>query len=1081
MHEAHRTLNQDGLAIGILGQELTGTGNLFEEIRLCLDYSDSVSGLFDALEAEAAQSNQRVFIVLDALNETHDRGRWRGQLLGMLHEILRRPHLAVALSIRSDYLSYVLPDVADGIEPPWATWEHSGFAGMEPDALIQYFAHFGVKAPIAPPIGELGNPLYVQLLAKSMQERKELIHWLPSWLDVWKAWVDKLERDAKNRTICDPSRIEPVRRTLQKLAETMLESGKFVLPREQADEIAHRVCGVNGVIGFLCSAGALIDRIDSNHEEVIDFAYERLSDTFIADLLLKDLFQTLITKEDKRKALVAATKPDGKLFSLVSREWIDHPLYYRRAGLLRALCLFAPRQIGCELPTLFTDQIKEVSWELPSAFADSLRWRNKPEEFGSSPKELWNLREKWCRKGSTSAELDELLALALIPEHPFEMGKVLHPWLLNQESPGSRDASWTIHIIPISLSETSVVNVVVRWVTEANLEGIRKEIALPAAQALAWLTTTSQQGMREKAMQGLTRLLVACPEVVKEFLPDFLTVNDAYVVEAVLIATLGMVMDGHSQDAATYAAQHILEDMFPEGNCNWIHVTIRHYARRIVETVHEKGWLPEANYDFVKPPYRSSLELDKVPEKKGLKALDTSRGFQSIIHSATDWDFYRYVMGGNWGTLPFSATPMNGTTEPTRPFTVSDREVGGPTNLKIFDLALAGRFVAWNCRNLGWTSELFEQFDTGYLTDSYGMTHDRGRIERIGKKYQWISWNTLLAFLADNYELIEDRNGDPGSYDSPAQLSYIDIYDPSRWTSGNLGKNRGGTNSGFWAVPSLPEWPNPSIESIKTWGELSSHDLSPVDVISWTPELPQSWGKGPWILFGAEHIWSEKFAPGQWGRNRKFHSDIWWQISPRIISTADFPMLLHELDTQETLNRLRQIGRIDQLKARDVELPAWSGLEGIFSEGIHNTSESRWKDWLPVPWMHCVGECGDVDRRDEHRPVLMPWPRLFRDWQLELDLRRGVVHRNGEIIFGLAGWVFRQDALIARLEPLQRLLSDSGYRLIWLLRGERRAFLNISMPHQDLSSWVDLRGLAYLGVDGRVQLAWFDREVRKRD
>ena len=138
----------------------------------------------------------------------------------------------------------------------------------------------------------------------------------------------------------------------------------------------------------------------------------------------------------------------------------------------------------------------------------------------------------------------------------------------------------------------------------------------------AWSTTTSQQGMREMAMQGLTRLLVACPDVLTDFLPDFLSVNDAYVVEAVLVAVLGLVVHGHAREAAICAAQRVLYAVFPEGNARWCHLTIRHYARRIVESVHARGWLPEADLEVVRPPYRSNLALDELPDMSGLKGLD---------------------------------------------------------------------------------------------------------------------------------------------------------------------------------------------------------------------------------------------------------------------------------------------------------------------------------------------------------------------------------------------------------------------------------------------------------------------------
>ncbi|KAB0667424.1 hypothetical protein F6V25_01605 [Oryzomonas japonica] len=1081
VHEVHRTLKLGGLAIGILGQQLSGSGTLWEEIRQCLDYSETISNFLDTLESEAAQLNQRVLIVIDALNETNHRERWARQLPGMLHDILRHPHLAVTLSIRFDYLSFVLPQIPEETETPWVIKGHPGFVGMEPDALIKYFAHFGVKAPIAPPVGELGNPLYVQLLAKSIQGQDELLHWRPSWLDVWNTWIDRLEKDAAEKQILnDPSRKKPIRRTLIKLAQTMLESGSFTLSRENADDIARRICGVDNVIAFLCSAGALTDWVENNHEEIIDFAYERLSDTFLADTLITDLFKGLVTAEAKREAFTTATLQDGKLYPLIDPEWGESPLYYRRTGLLRAFCLTVPRQIGCELPGLFAGRKNKICGELSDAFTDSLRWRNSSEEFAATPKELWEFWQTWSGKRIEYVEIDEILTFSLIPEHPFAMGKLLHPWLLTQESPGARDACWTIHLIPLYQNDDSTLNLLMRWAVEANLEGLRSEIALPVAQILAWFSATSHPGMREKAIQGLTRVVTACPKIVQDFLPDFLSANDAYVVEAVLIAIWGMVIDDHSRDAATFVAQRILHDIFPRGSTRWCHVTIRHYARKIVERVFERGCLPGLDVNIVRPPYQSTLLLSEVPDKAGIKALNDSLGFGRIVHSATDWDFFRYVMGGNWGSAPFSSIPKATTREVPRPYIVSERDIPTPAKQSSFDLALAGRFVAWNCLNLGWTSERFNNFDTGHYTEEYGRISHHGRTERIGKKYQWISWFTMLAFMADNFEMIGDGNGETIEYDSPAQLSYIDLYDPSRWINSTSTQHRSEEKTDFWALPNLPKWPLPKPDSIKAWGESLSHDLPPTDIISWIPELPKEWSNGPWIRVAAEHIWEESFAPGQWGVNKKFHADIWWQISPRLILNSDFPNLLELLGEPEFLKHFREIGRVDLPCARDTELPAWSVLEGAFAEGFIDTSDSHWRDWFPVPWMHFVGECGDSDRRDSHGPVVMPWPRLIREWQLELDLRRGVMHKNGEIIFGLAGWILGKDALMARLDPLQRLLMESGYKLIWLLRGERRVFLNLSLPHDDPSSWVDLYGLAYLGMYGHVQTAWLDRTLKLR-
>ncbi|MDX9953239.1 MAG: ATP-binding protein [Anaerolineae bacterium] len=481
VHEINRTLHDGGIAVGVLGQTLGAGGDLWAAIRSKLEWNGTTEQLLDKLENEAINRKQRALIVIDALNETPNRNRWRAELAGMIGEVNRRPHLALVISVRTDYLRHVLPETREGEAPSWVMREHPGFAGIEPDALLRYFEFFGVKAPVAPPLGEFGNPLYVQLLAKSLKG-KQLKHWLPSWLEVWEAWMGYLEQEAQDKSILsDPSRVTPIRRTMSKLAQAMLDEGRFSISRKQSDEIAKQTAGADGVIGFLCSAGALIDRLDDD-DEVVEFGFERLSDTFLADRLLDNLFNGLDSKKEKQAALSKALANGGMLFPLVSREWMDHPLCYRRSGLLEALCLAAPQHIGAEFPSLIPEEQEHGDfpfWELNNAFTDSLRWRSKPEEFGADSHSLF---EMW-KERTDSDRADELIRLALIPDHPFAMERIIHPRLLEKENPGARDALWSVDIARM-WSDTWTLGQLVKWACDAQLHGIHVEVALPAAQSV---------------------------------------------------------------------------------------------------------------------------------------------------------------------------------------------------------------------------------------------------------------------------------------------------------------------------------------------------------------------------------------------------------------------------------------------------------------------------------------------------------------------------------------------------------------------------------------------------------------------
>lgn len=1089
VHELNRALGKGEIAVGVLGHTLSATGDLWSAILQRQGFQDGKDAFLDQLENAAAQRRQRALIVIDALNETTDRARWKGQLSSLLADILTRPHLTVALGVRSDYRQLVLPPLAEDALTPWVEYRHPGFGDVGADALAAYCTHYGVQIPVAPPIGELSNPLYVQLLVKSLQGRQDPVYWLPSWVEVWEGWLAYLERDTVGKLdLDDPSRRDPMRRTLNRLADAMIDSGNFSLLRHEADRIAEEICGNRKAIAYLLSAGALLDQTNDEDEDFVTFGYERLCDTFIVRRLLTRLFKNQTDPKARCQALVAAMAPGGSLHPLASPAPMDHPFNDNRAGLLRALCLIAPREIRAEIPALLPLEFEDPEgWNdqdeaLQQAYIDSLRWRYRTEDFGSDPEGLQGWFRALAVFHTEHDQLDELIRLALIPGHPFAIEHILHPWLCKMTIPGERDAAWSIHLAPLWFERNSNLNILLRWAGEANLSGLNASVALPAARLLTWITASSQRGQRESATRGLTRVLAACPQVLPDILPDFLEVNDAYVLEGLLIAVLGVVIHGRDQASCTRVARLVYDSLFPAGNARWCHLTIRHYARLIIEEAHARAWLPDADLAVIRPPYRSTLPLDDLPTKDELRNAQQASGYLSIAGSCFGRDFYWYVMGATSGRKHFLATPLAGSGEPVR----ASGEANGwgrQSTSTVFDVDLAARFVVWNCSQLGWSPERFEGFDTGEYNRYTGRMSGEGRTERIGKKYQWIGWQTMLAFLTDNYEMLPNWNKTPQVYDTPRQIDYIEVLDPSRWLYTTAPSVRRPISlDGFWNLQPPPRWPTPTLEGIRHWAEAPTNDLMPTDLIHHTPDLPLDWGPGPWIQLGTEHNWENTHAPGQWGIGQSYQADIWWQIWPLLIETKNLPKLCKKLETPGVRERLAETGRVDGLSDSTSSLTAWAELMGDFDEGFRMDHHIRHQTWLPVPWMHMVARSGHPDRDNEHRPVLMPWPHLFREWRLSVNLDKGCVMHGDEVVFGLAGWRLGEDVLFARLDPLQRLLTASGYTLLWLMRGERRAFLDWrSFSSNNNCAWVDYHAVGSLGEDGRSHILWFERVVQQRE
>ncbi len=113
-----------------------------------------------------------------------------------------------------------------------------------------------------------------------------------------------------------------------------------------------------------------------------------------------------------------------------------------------------------------------------------------------------------------------------------------------------------------------------------------------------------------------------------------------------------------------------------------------------------------------------------------------------------------------------------------------------------FDTLWAQRWVCKRAHDLGWTVERFGEFDRSSI--SHGRnTH---RIERIGKKYQWIAFHELLARLSDNLFLIPGwQQDDPIPYEGPWQVSARDM-DPSLLVTATAGSGWSHIGATWWST-----------------------------------------------------------------------------------------------------------------------------------------------------------------------------------------------------------------------------------------------------------------------------------------
>ena len=1077
VEQVSRCVDNSQVAVGVLGHKLTAGSDLWPEIFSALGMLTTTAHEFlSAIDLQARQRQSVALLAFDALNETVPRSRWQEQLLGMLEEINRFPNIAVVLAVREDYLPYTLPVLSKKAVAPWVTVNHHGFAGVEAEAMARYFAAYGLEAPVFPPIiPEFTNPLYLKILCQSLENRHghEIPALLPSWLDVHKLWIESLEIKAKGNSGLELDSLKKriIHKTIGKIADTMLANGTTSLVREAAEQIAKDTAGTPRLISFLISEQVLFETIErTSDEEQVLFGYERFSDTFLAGRLLSAIEKGKDGKPDV-DAIRYAFAPDGSLHGYISSP------YRNRAGILRALMLLIPKQTGVELPDLVPASDEFSSYPIDSAFRDSLLWRSRREEFGGSQAHLWKLL---TRGGTWSPNLEYLIQLALIPRHPFHITATIHHWLKRFKTPGERDAAWTIELPTLWEEENSIVFITASWAATQNLTGIHRETAETIALLLAWCCTSSNSGLKETATRGLSRLFKACPEIVKPVLAEFECVNDAYVAESLLLAVLGVVLDSNDSVLVKEIAAFVYDQQFPKGNPRWCHLFIRHYARRIVERGVEVGLV--ADEAEITPPYNGRLALYKVPKKlKTLRKKDESKGFFRLVASTSDHDFYRYILKANWGHFPFRATPLHNSKEPVRLYVKVGRfSMGAAPRSDVFDITLAARFIIWNCLKLGWTAERFDKFDTGYQISRDRIIHGV-KTERIGKKYQWISWRTLQAFLTDHYPLNQRYSDAESDYNSPTQLGE-EIPDPLRWlveapkSVAQLTGQEISEHDESEAIPVTTPWPEPSKESVTEW--INTPDKSPSfsSCLLSVPSLVTRLQPGRWIRADFELTWEPAWRPGYWALP-ELNISIWSLARARLVKSEDMATLKTALSLGYVQEALSGIGCPEYPGIRKATLDQWQNHEDALEPGFlaMEEIEHAHDDYWPVQYAHPFATLGSTDFGRAERQIMLPSPWLIRQWNMTLDKETGTYRiPDGRIVFYNGGIIGGNNAMFVSIENVQKLLQDSGWSLVWLIRGEQLAGF---MPHYDFAKRIDIHGVAYLNETGYPEMLWINQEV----
>ena len=917
--------------IMLLGQRFASAEAPWQQALHHLDLHDvTVEQFVGALEAAAQMANCRALLIIDAINEGRGRVIWPPHLAAFVAPLTASPWIGVLLSVRSTYRDLLIPeDLRDGA----AAVTHHGFEDHEYEATSTFFAHYGLELPSTPLLQpEFHNPLFLKTICRGLRDDGQTR--MPRGFHGISAAFD-LYLQATNKRLAAELGYNPaaklVQRALTEIAKLLADRNARHLPIDAAANTVDKLLPGReydrSLYGGLVSEDLLVEDLawtaENDAEDIVLVSYERYADHAIADYLLR-------TYLDKDAPEAAFAEGGGLVF-------LGEEGTQTSRGLLEALCVQVPEHTGTELPRLVPALAQH--WGLKQSFRQSLIWR-RLDAFSATTLDVLN--ELTESVDDYQGTLDVLLTVATLPDHPLN-AQFLDRYLRRKSMP-DRDASWSIYLHR-AWRNRGAVHRIIDWASDlspgAHLDDRVDELC---SIALAWMLTTSNRFLRDRATKSLVSLLTGRLPTAQRLIERFASVNDPYVAERIYTVAYGVVMHSNESVEVGAIAAKVYELVFA-GETPSPHILLRDYARGVVERALFLESEIDVNRSLIRPPHGGNwpeipgeAEIEPYQPKWNPELQQSGKVVRSrnrIGYSVMNDDFARYVIGTNhsstnWLSLRLDEPPwqspkvrmakllltlcdvsqvawqrytearaarfqellappiqwttggggrdideapseeariqlptddvsgeaddqaaeltalgdfLSSLTADQRQEVDSILDHGRPGQFRRpprFDLKRIQRYVLKRVFDFGWTAERFGHFDE-YEIRSTGR--EASKPERIGKKYQWIAYHEILAYIADRYQYRERFREDEGDrlYCGPWQEGTRDI-DPSVSSLSKPGGTGwgGGHKPSWWAPASYSAWSEDALD--RDW-MLRRDDLPDVaDLIaSCEPSTESNW------------------------------------------------------------------------------------------------------------------------------------------------------------------------------------------------------------------------------------------------
>lgn len=718
-------------SILLLGQHFTLSSDPLSQIRDLLDVKCRKEKLLEQLNNYGKKIGESVVIFIDAINEGAGEELWRNFLLDFLQEIESYEYLRLVISFRISDRKNWFYEIAHNSS--YAVYKHEGFKGHEREACEYMFSSFGIEQPSWPVYGEeFSNPLFLVKYCRNHERKHRPLVFTNFWTTILEYCDDTNHEIALHLKYDDAQNL--VTRAMRSVAELMVRAGsrwnlEYEVVMKRLAQDAQYTKSPNEFFELLIDEALLRKELYLG-TTYVNFGFERIGDYFVAEYLISNI-------------------PASEWFS-------DH-----WGNLSEPLAILIPMAKDTELIELVEKTHQEEAFQ---AFIESSVWRN---DFTEQGHELIQ-RIKDAKEYSLLFEI--ILSLPYRTDN-HSNGFALYDVLWNL-SMVKRDAIWTVYISD-QWSGSKLMDLA-RWGCEASsttLKSIDNQIAKACLETFIWGLSTTWRELRDRISHAIVNILTQHTNLLLPLLEKYCFVNDPYIQERLWCAIYGALLLMQDKEISCIIAKWVYNNVFvktlvPE------HILVRDYAYNIVELGLSNGLDIAVDKKLMQVPFTDG-SLPVIPSNDEI-AAKYDRDWKTIPEN--EQDVYRVQH-----TILLSMAPNYG----TRSYGDFGRYVF-ESNLNSFGEnveMLSNWAIHMIFEEYGYDPNVFVLFDK----NKSSLDESHGKIERIGKKYQWIAMYRIMARMMDRYPdkdwsnewsdpIRSARTIDPTLYPGDKPLHHQSIY-----------------------------------------------------------------------------------------------------------------------------------------------------------------------------------------------------------------------------------------------------------------------------------------------------------------